>query len=207
MGVLREQSTFASGTFSGVSAVSDLRRFRAGGFEALPGTADSSSSAALSRRRRFSSAACAFFGDAAPCGGSALPLSSDLQAGEAREESVPGVFTGPSVRHSRSPKRPSSGRVNTLLLPFFFTSVYRAEAMVASGVLPWHLMNPRCRAKRAISPVDIRRLSSLRTATAADLKMPPPPGSLGSCTGGIDPSGGTSPGVCGLIAPSQRPLG
>jgi hypothetical protein len=30
--------------------------------------------------------------------------------------------------------------VNTDLSPFRFTSVYSAEAMVASGVLPWQLM-------------------------------------------------------------------
>lgn len=30
--------------------------------------------------------------------------------------------------------------VKTDLLPFRFTSVYRAEAMVASGVLPWQLI-------------------------------------------------------------------
>ena len=34
----------------------------------------------------------------------------------------------------------SSDLVNTDLSPFRFTSVYRAEAIVASGVLPWHLM-------------------------------------------------------------------
>lgn len=30
--------------------------------------------------------------------------------------------------------------VNMDLLPFRFTSVYKADAIVASGVLPWHIM-------------------------------------------------------------------
>jgi hypothetical protein len=36
--------------------------------------------------------------------------------------------------------------VNTDLSCLRLTSVYSAEAMVASGVLPWHLMRPRSRA-------------------------------------------------------------
>ena len=101
--------------------------------------------------------------------------------------------------------------MNTDLSPFRFTSVYSADAIVASGVLPWHLMCWRSsanlqvehcqhqgavlrmslllqqvctfvlgnqRSRFVMSPVVISFLSIRKTATAADLKMPPPPFSM-----------------------------
>jgi hypothetical protein len=53
------------------------------------------------------------------------------------------------------------------------TSVYSAEAMVFSGVLPWHLTSLRSSATLVMSPVDIIRFSCLSTSMAAVLKMPP----------------------------------
>lgn len=60
--------------------------------------------------------------------------------------------TSPLSAHSRSPKRPSWGRMKMEWPSLRLTSVYRADAIVASGVLPWHLIKPRCRATLAMSP-------------------------------------------------------
>jgi hypothetical protein len=58
----------------------------------------------------------------------------------------------PCCAHSRSPKRPSCGRMKMDVLSLRLTSVYSAEAIVASGVLPWQVMRPRLMATLAISP-------------------------------------------------------
>ncbi len=44
------------------------------------------------------------------------------------------------------------------LLPFRFTSVYKADAIVASGVLPWHIM---CCLSRANLPPHIMTIIEL----------------------------------------------
>lgn len=87
----------------------------------------------------------------------------------------PTLKTSPLSAHSLRPNSPSWGRMKTEWPSLRFTSVYSAEAMVASGVLPWHLIRPLCRATLAMSPVAISRFSRRRTCTAAFLKMPPPP--------------------------------
>ncbi len=76
--------------------------------------------------------------------------------------------------HSFRPKRPSFGLINTVSPKRLLISVYRALAMVASGVFPLQDMYPRCSANLVISPVVINLASSLSTWTAAALKMPPP---------------------------------
>ncbi len=49
--------------------------------------------------------------------------------------------TKPSSSHSLSPNKPSSGRVKTDVSGFLLTSVYRALAIVASGVFPWQFIS------------------------------------------------------------------
>ncbi len=58
----------------------------------------------------------------------------------------------PCSIHSRRPNNPSCGRMNTDWPSLRLMSVYRAEAMVASGVFPVHFIRPRLSATRAISP-------------------------------------------------------
>merc|ERR1712091_548262 len=79
----------------------------------------------------------------------------------------------PSASPPRMPKRPSPGRVKTEFFSLRFTSVYSAEAIVASGVFPEHCSSPRRRATLVISPVDISRRSRRSTRAAAFLKIPP----------------------------------
>jgi hypothetical protein len=80
-------------------------------------------------------------------------------------------------------------RVKADASPFFFTSVYSALAMVASGVLPLARKIPSRSAVRVMSPVDKSRRSERRTSIAAVLKMPPAPG-MGVAAGpSVDRSG------------------
>ena len=58
----------------------------------------------------------------------------------------------PASDQARSPNRPSAGRQNRDRPSLRLMSVYKALAIVASGVLPLRCTRPRCSAMRVISP-------------------------------------------------------
>ena len=94
--------------------------------------------------------------------------------------------------------------MNTEFFSLRLTSVYRAEAIVASGVFPEHCRRPRRSATRVVSPVDMSRRSRRSTRAAAFLKMPPGIGRSPSPAGPAAPplSGGREGAL--LLSPAPR---